>query len=255
MPESKKLSGHRARMREMLNEKGAGALSDIDMLEMLLFHCIARSDTRKTAEALIKKFGSFSSVLVAPKDQLLKVEGIGESSAIFLTQMPDFARYFIVDIERVKKRVFNTETAYEQMRHKFTGLLKECVAVMLLNSRGQVIFNDILWHGSVAQVPVYVRELVALCLHYEADTIIMAHNHPSGNPAPSKGDISATKELQIALDGVYVGLEDHLIITDTDYTSLAKSGWLSDIATATDMYRKNILLAAKQAEESLLLDE
>lgn len=247
--------GHRERVREKVNKVGVEALSDIDMLEIALFNSMPRGDTRAIATAMVKKFGSFSSAINAPKTELIKIDGLGEKSIKYLKTIPDLSRFYLDGLHKSKKRIFDVNSSYEYLKYKFLGMTKECVAVIILNSRGKVMFNDILWKGTVSQVPIYIRDLVALCIHYDADTVIIAHNHPSGNPAPSKGDISATKELQMALESVYVSLGDHLIITDTDYTSLRKSGWLGDLVTAANMYRKNILIAAKNIEQELELEE
>ncbi len=244
------------KIRNKLDTRGAAGLTDTDILDSLLSFIVVGRDTRKIATALIKKFGSFSTVLGAPESELLKITGIDIKTAKYLTQLPEFARYYLDDItNKTRKRIFDTNSSYDQFRLKFLGMTKECVAIIILNSRGQIVHNDILWQGTVSQVPVYIRELVSLCIHFDADTVIIAHNHPSGNPAPSRGDVSATKEIQIALDGIYVNLEDHLIITDTDYTSLRKSGWLSDVSAATSMYRNNILMSARKAEDELGLAE
>lgn len=248
--------GHRQRVREKLDKVGAAALSDVDMMELVLFNSMPRGDTRPVAEAMIKKFDDFASAINAPESELLKIKGLGEKTISYLKTIPDISRFYLDGMNKISKRVFDVNSAYDYLKYKFVGMTKECVAVIILNSRGKIMFNDILWQGTVSQVPIYVRELVALCIHYDADTIILAHNHPSGNPAPSKGDIAATKELQMALESVYVTLGDHLIITDTDdYTSLRKSGWLSDLATASDMYRKNILITAKNIERELDFEE
>ncbi|MFI3325735.1 MAG: DNA repair protein RadC [Clostridia bacterium] len=248
-------AGHRERVREKVEKVGVDALSDIDMLEIALFNCMTRGDTRGIATALVKKFGSFSASVNAPVTELLKIKGLGGKSVDFLKTIPDLSRFYLDGINKSKKRIFDINSSYEYLKYKFLGLTKECVAVVILDGRSKVVFNDILWQGTVSQVPVYVRDLVALCIHYDADTVIIAHNHPSGNPAPSKGDLSATKELQIALESVSVSLGDHLIITDTDYTSMRKSGWLGDLITASDQYRKSILIAAKKVEDELDFDD
>lgn len=243
--------GHRDRMRERLNQRGADGMSPTDVLELLLFQSIPRADVRVLAEALLKKFGSFAQVLGAPVSQLAKVPGIGLKTAEFLHMMPHFARYYLDDLAVNHKRIFDIETSYEQMRHKFLGRTKECIAVILLDSRGHMVYDGIVCEGAVSQVPLYVRSLVQLCIEFNADSVILGHNHTSGNPAPSRQDIVATKELQLALDGVYVSLEDHVIFTDTDYTSMRRSGWLTDVTAAAERFRKDMIISAREAEEAL----
>lgn len=254
MEEAKTHEGHRERMRIKLNEKGADGMAPEDVLELALFCSIPRADTRELALKLLKRFGSFSGVLNAPVKDLMRVEGVGGKTAELLHMLPQFARYYLDDLAAKSKRIFDVNSAYEQMKSKFVGRTRECVAALILNSRGQIMFDDILCQGTVSQVPIYVRELVELCIRFDADTVVLGHNHVSGNPAPSKGDIVATKELQLALDGVYVNLEDHIIFTHAGYTSMRKSGWLSDVTVATEQFRQNMLMEAMAAEESLNLD-
>ncbi|MEG1426598.1 MAG: JAB domain-containing protein [Oscillospiraceae bacterium] len=207
------------------------------------------------SERLLKKFGSFSRVLNASTRELIKVVGIGKSTADFLHMIPQFARYYLDDMNTSTRRVFDNQSAYNQLKSKFIGRRRECVVAMILNSRGAIKFNNVISEGSISQVPIYVRELVQLCIEHDADTVILAHNHTSGNPAPSRGDIVATKEIQLALDGIYVNLEDHMILTDTDYSSMRKSGWLSDVTAATAQFRKNMIVSAREAEEEIQLEK
>lgn len=251
MEENKSSLGHRKRMRERIEKNGADGMSAVDVLESIMYRTISQGDTRPAAESLLKKFGSFSRVLGAPVNELMKVSGVGAKTAEYLHMFPQFARYYLDDLESGKKRIFDTQSAYNYMKHWFVGRTRECVAALILNSRGQIMFDDILCEGSVSQVPIYVRPLAQLCIQYDADTVILAHNHTSGNPAPSNGDIVATKELQLALDGIYVNLEDHIIFTDSDYTSMRRSGWLTDVRAATEMFRKNMMISAREAEDEL----
>lgn len=244
-------SGHRSRMREKLEQNGSESMSSQDMLEMLLYQCLPRIDTNKLAAELLKRFDTFSGVINAPVKELVKVEGVGMSTAKFLHQLPQFMRFYMEDMTNATKRVFSSETAFELIRGKFLGRRNEIIVLMILNSRGQVIYNNVVSEGSVAMVPVYIKKVIELCIEYDADTVFIAHNHPSGNPAPSKGDIVATKELQLALESVYITLSDHLIFTDTDYTSMKKSGWLEDIAKASASFKQAQLNDALIAEKKL----
>ncbi len=243
--------GHRERMRGKINTMGADGMTSEDILEMALYLSLPRGDTKAIAKALLRRFHSFSGVLNAPIEELLKVKGVGNKTAESLHIIPQLARYYLDDTNKSRKRIFDINSAYDHFKHKFIARTKECVAVILLNSRGKVMYNNVLWEGSVSQVGIYVRELVSLCIYYDADCAIIAHNHPSGNPAPSRGDVVATKELQIALEGINVSLEDHLIITESDYTSLRKSGWLTDLTAAANAYRRELLATAREVEEEL----
>lgn len=245
-------AGHRERMRERLNETGAAAMTSQEMLEMLLYQCLPRIDTNQIAADLLKSFDTFAGVINAPVKELMRIGGIGRAAAEFIHSMPQFFRFYMEDMQNNDMRVFSSDSAYKLIRNKFVGRKNEIIVLMILNSRGQVVYNNIVTEGAVAMVPVYVKKVIELCFEYNADTVVLAHNHPSGNPAPSRGDIVATKELQMALDSVYVTLYDHLIFTDTDYTSMKRSGWLDDIAKSAEQFRQAALREALTAENTVI---
>lgn len=245
-------AGHRERMREKLEKTGAEAMSSQDMLELLLYQCLPRVDTASLAARLLEAFDTFSGVINAPVKELVKIQGIGRTTAEFIHTLPLFFRYYMEDLHNSEVRVYNSDTAYTLIKNKFYGRKNEIIVLMILNSRGQVVYNNQIAEGTVSMVPVYIKKLIELCLEYDADTVILAHNHPSGNPAPSRGDITATKEVQMALESIYVTLSDHLIFTDTDYTSMKKSGWLEDITRSMEHYRQAALREALKAENEII---
>lgn len=243
--------GHRNRMRAKLYDNGMESLSDVEVLETLLFHTIPRDDTKPLAIDLIEKFGTFSNVLKAPMKELLEINGVGNKTAQLLTSLPHFYRYFSVGLEQNRIRLFNLDVAIEHLKPKFFSKKFECVAVILLNSHAEILYEGIIYEGSVSQVPIYVRKIINLCIHYGADTVLLAHNHTSGSPVPSNGDVGATTELKLALNGIYVNLSDHLIFANDDYVSLKRSGWLKDVDKAIESYRRSTFNTAKVAEEEL----
>lgn len=245
-------AGHRKRMREKLEKSGAESMTSQEMLEMLLYQCLPRIDTSPIAAELLKNFDSFSGVINAPVKELVKVAGVGKSTAEFIHTLPLFFRYYMEDLHNSEVRIYSSDTAYTLIKNKFYGRKNEVIVLMILNSRGQVVFHNQIAEGTVSMVPVYIKKLIELCLEYDADTVILAHNHPSGNPAPSRGDVTATKEIQMALESIYVTLADHLIFTDTDYTSMKKSGWLEDITRSMEHYRQAALREALKAENEIL---
>lgn len=246
--------GHRERVREKLEEQGVETFDDVEILEFLLFNVLTRIDTKPVVKRLLKKFGSLSGVLNADEKDLLTVEGVGEKTTKYLTKFPSIIRYYMEDLNSSTKRIYDSNSAIEMLRPSFIGLKKEAVAVLMIDSSGKILFNDILWVGAVAQVPIYTRELVEKCIRYNADTVFVAHNHTSGNPAPSRNDLVATKELQFALESIFVNLDDHIIFTEKGFTSMKRSGWLKDVVAATSNYRNNILQTARDMEAELGLE-
>lgn len=246
--------GHRQRVRERLEEQGVETFGDVEILEFLLFSVLTRIDTKPLVKRLLAKFGSLSGVLNADEKDLITVEGVGEKTAKYLTKFPSIIRYYMEDLNSSTKRIYDSNSAIEVLKPNFIGLKKEAVAVLLIDSSCKILFNDILWVGSVSQVPIYTRDLVERCIRYNADTVVIAHNHTSGNIAPSKGDIIATKELQFALESIFVNLDDHIIFTEKSFTSMKRSGWLKDVVAATSNYKNNILQTARDMETELGLE-
>ncbi len=230
------------------------SLSQTEMMELLLESFAERENSNDLAKKLISKFGGFSRALNAPIEDILKIRGMDEKTAKYLKSIPDFARYYVDDMQKSSKRVFDVNSAISNMRPKFIGMNRECLVAMLLNSKGQIVFNDIIFKGSITHVPLYIKDLIALCINYDAQTAFIAHNHTGGSPAPSRNDVVATKELQIALESLYMNLEDHIVFTEDSYTSMKKSGWISDIVRATDNFRKSLILEAMSAESELELE-
>jgi len=209
-------------------------------------------DTEELAKALLFRFDSFAGVISAPIKELMKVKGMEHSAAKFITDIPRFFRRYIDDMNSPNLRVYSTEIAYKLVRNKFFGRKTEIIVLVILNSKGQVVYNNIIAEGSVSMVPVYIKQIMQLCVEYNADTIILAHNHPSGNPSPSKGDVVATKEVQMAVESIYVTMHDHMIFTDTDYFSMRGSGWLESIVRGTEQVRQNALAEAMADERAWL---
>lgn len=230
-------AGHRLRVKERFLRDGLDGFEPHVVLEMLLYYTVPQGDTNPTAHRLLQKFGSFDRVLDAPYEELLKVKGIGPSAATFLKLIPAVSRRYLEEKALEKGRAYSIEEAAQILIPKFVGRQKEAIAVLLLDSKGIPLYSGIVAEGSIHAVPVYVREIIQLATNYGADTLILAHNHPSGNAAPSTGDITATKEVLRAVESVNMTLGDHLIIAGNDYTSFRKSGWLQ--ALAEEQIRKN----------------
>lgn len=221
--------GHRKRVQERFLKKGVDSFESHQILELLLFFSIPRGDTNELAHRLIDQFGSLSGVFHAPFEELQKVKGVGRISALLLHLIPQLCRVYYEDLNREKVRVFEVEQAAEILKRKFIGRTNEVVVLMLLDSQCRLILCEVVNEGTVNTVPVYVRRIVELAVRYNASAAILSHNHPSGNPVPSKGDIESTVSVYHALKSVEVPLRDHIIFGDEDYISLSHLGILTDI--------------------------
>ena len=239
--------------KEILEEKPIGAVepSAEELLKNILDHSM-EGDTEAVTKGLLARFDSFAGVLNSPVRELMKVKGMERSAAEYIASIPMFFRKYMDDMNSQDLRVYSTEVAYKLIRNKFIGRKTEIIVLVILNSKGRVVYNNIISEGSIGMVPVYIKQIMQLCVEYNADTVILAHNHPSGNPTPSKGDVVATKEIQMALEGIYVTLHDHLIFTDVDYFSMRSSGWLDKIIKATEAFRRQSLAEARSDEKKWL---
>ncbi|WP_101697909.1 JAB domain-containing protein [Clostridium minihomine] len=222
-------AGHRKRMQDRFLNKGIDSFESHEVLEMLLFFSIPRGDTNELAHRLMDQFGSLSGVFHAPYEELLNIKGVGRVSALLIKMIPQLCRVYYEDCHKEKVRVFEVEQAADIFRRKYIGRANEVVVLMLLDSQCRLILCDVVNEGAVNTVPVYVRRIVELAVRYNASAAILSHNHPSGNPVPSKGDIESTISVFHALKAVNVPLRDHIIFGDQDYLSLSHLGILKDI--------------------------
>ncbi len=216
-------------MRKRFLEHGIDVFEPHEVIEMVLYHTIARGDTNETAHRLLERFGSLSGVFDAPYEELLKIPGVGEVSAAYLKMIPQICRRYYEDAYREKTTVFDAETAAEILKKKFIGRSNETVVLMLLDSQCRMLHCGAVNEGSVTAVPVYVRKIVSLALSYNAESAVLAHNHPSGNVVPSQGDLSATIEVYYALESVGVRLRDHIVVSGEDHLSMSHTNLPKDL--------------------------
>lgn len=215
---------HRQRMREKFWKEGPDAFHKHEILEMLLYYAIPRKNTNEEAHDLINLVGSFSGVFEAPASTLKKVKGIGNSSAMLLKLIPAVARIYMEDKNFDTSKVVTEDNAGEILKDKFIGRVNEVVVLMLLDSKNKMVFCGVVSEGSMNSADIYIRDIIRMCVEYNATSAIIAHNHPSGMALPSKNDLQTTVRLVDAMEMVNVSLIDHYIFADGDYVSIAQSG-------------------------------
>ena len=212
--------GHRERMRKKFLLNGLDNFEDHEILEFILFYAIPRKDTNEIAHLLIEKFGSLDAILDAPINLLKEVNGIGESAAIFIKIISSLARTYV---ER-KNSAINNYKDESDLNHKialkFIGRTEETVAVILLDAKGKIIYEGIVTKGSVNAVNIYLRKIIELITLYNASSILIAHNHPSGIAVPSQEDIETTAKLSNIFQSMNINFLDHIIVADHDFVSL-----------------------------------
>lgn len=204
---------------------------------------VLRADTKEEslADALLGRFETLAGVLDAPAEILLETPGMDARVAGALCAYPDIFRAYTESKQLVRTRIVDTACAFEAVRRKFLGRKTEIVVLLLLDSKGYLQYIGVVSEGSVRGVPVYIRDIVRLCLLYGADAVYLAHNHPSGNCAPSKQDITATKEIELALSSIDVVLSDHFIFTDEDFLSLRATGVLQRLRHDIAAFKRQLI--------------
>lgn len=220
---------HRERMRARFLKGGYAQMADHEKLELLLFYACARKDTNPLAHRLLHRFGSLAGVFDAPYQELLEVDGIGEVGATLLKLVPMFLRDYESD-KLSQVRLHDGDAIGSYLVKQFIGYEhQEVLMAVGLNRKGSVISCAILAEGSIDTLPIYVRKIAEHAIRSCADSIILAHNHPSGNLIPSVQDVQVTRDVFHALQLLQIPLRDHYIISGRDYMSFTKVGMLKDL--------------------------
>lgn len=222
-------SGHRERLRNRFLKSGLDGFAPHNILELLLFYSIARADTNELAHRLIKRFGSFSAVLDAPFEELLKIKGVGRNTAVLLKLIPQISRTYNEDKAGARKIISGEKAASEYLIPKFIGRQNEVFYLVCLDTQNRILFSDILFEGTVDASSVSMRRIVEACVQCGASCVIMAHNHPTGLALPSPEDIHVTRHVNKVLKSMGIRLLDHIIVAGESYLSLADSGVLIDL--------------------------
>jgi DNA repair protein RadC len=209
--------GHRERLRQRFLKDGLESFEPHNVLELLLFFSIPMKDTNEEAHSLINTFGSLSSVFDASFDELCKVKGIGEKTATLIKLMPELFKKYEVDKVNNEEIVLNTcELVAKYVSKYFKGVTEEQLYLLCLDSSLRVLCFEQISTGVVNAAPINNRKIVELAYKYNASSIILVHNHPSGVVAPSRADINATISMAELLNSLGMKLNDHIIIGNGD---------------------------------------
>ena len=218
-----------------------GELSDFDALVYVLQQAEPDCDARHLAKVLLDKYDRLCDVMETLPELLMRTPGVPSHMAEMITAYPALFRQYQESKNRTRQRVWDTATAYQLVRSKFLSRKTEIMVLQVLDSKGVLRYMGIVAEGNTRSVPLYIREIMRLCLAYEADTVYISHNHPSGNVTPSMADISVTKEIALALSGIDVSLSDHFIFTDEDFLSMRESGVLKKLRNEVTEVKRQIL--------------
>ncbi|MEP0324159.1 RadC family protein [Bauldia litoralis] len=210
---------HRERVRERFNEIGGESLRDYELLELILFQAIPRVDTKPIAKALLARFGSFTEVLSAPPARLVEVKGVGERAAHHLKVIYAASQRFAKDKVRKGVELGSWSAVVDHCRAAMGFEPVEQFRVLFLDKRNVLIADEVQQSGTVDHTPVYPREVVKRALELSATAIILVHNHPSGDPTPSRADISMTKTLVDIAKPLGIAVHDHIIVGKNEHVS------------------------------------
>ena len=217
-------TGHRARLRERLLKGGAEALADYEILEFLLFGAIKQGDTKPVAKELMDRFGSLPAVLNADPGALQDVKGVGEASAAALKSVALAARRMARSEVSQKPVLGSWQALLDYLTIDMAHLTVERVRVLYLNAQNRMIMDHHVGDGSIDEAAIHPREVIRQGLDLGATALILVHNHPSGNPEPSRADIQITNRIAEAGRLLGITVHDHVIIGRNGHVSLRAKG-------------------------------
>ena len=218
--------GHRERLRERFLAGGPDSMPDYELMELVLFAAIPRRDVKPLAKALIARFGSFAEAIAAPRERILEVEGMSDGAA---TQLKI--------LEAAALRLSQTRVLGRPVLSSWAALIDYCAAsmarspteefrVLFLDRKNAVIADEVQSTGTIDHTPVYPREIVKRALELGASAVILVHNHPSGDPTPSRADIEMTRDVADAAKALKITVHDHVIVGRSGHASFKALGLL-----------------------------
>ncbi len=218
--------GHRERLRDRFMKGGADALADYELLELILFQSRPRGDVKPLAKSLIKRFGSFAEVISAAPERLTEINGVGSSTVVALKSIQAAALKLSQAQVLNKPTLASWSALMDYCRASMAYHTTEQFRILFLDRKNVLIADEIQQTGTVDHTPVYPREVVKRALELGASAVIMVHNHPSGDPTPSRADIDMTNKVKEAGEKLGVTLHDHIVIGRAGDTSFKSMGLL-----------------------------
>jgi len=214
-------SGHRERARQRFLRTGEEALDDYELLELILFLAVPRQDTKAMAKELLAKFGTYSNVLSASPERLAEIKGIKGAVATNLKIVQAAAQRFARDrVPRDMPILGSWQTLIDYVRTQMAFNDIEQFRILFLDKKNRLIADEVQQAGTVDHTPVYPREVIKRTLELSATAIILVHNHPSGDPAPSSADVQMTRQINDIARPLGITVHDHIIVGRTGHSSL-----------------------------------
>jgi DNA repair protein RadC len=212
--------GHRQRLRERLLQAGADAVRDYELLELILFRAIPQRDVKPLAKTLIERFGSFAEAISAPAERLKEVKGLGDAAIAEIKIVQAAASQYARGQTRKRTVLSSWTSVLDYCRTAMAFADKEQFRILFLDKRNQLIADEVQQTGTVDHTPVYPREVVKRALELSATAIILVHNHPGGDPTPSRADIEMTRVIVEVAKPLGITVHDHIIVGKEGHASL-----------------------------------
>ncbi len=230
MPDTKKnplphYLGHRKRLKEKLT-RDSRALADYEILELVLASVLPRRDTKPLAKDLLARFGSLKDAIMARPDQLAGIKGMGDGVKAHWQLMQEIYARVGEDSARKGTPLSDPTQVAQAAMARIGNKGTEEFWTAFLDSKNRLIAWEQVSKGTVNATPVFPREILATALRLEAVGLILAHNHPGGDPTPSREDVLLTERIRESAEGLDIRVLDHIIVTDHDYYSFNEQGRL-----------------------------
>lgn len=232
MPEPKKphkCEGHRIRLREKFLTSGLDGFHDYEVIELLLTLATPRKDCKDQAKAALKRFKTLQGVLEAPSEQLQEIKGIGPKNIFGIKLVRAVAERFLQKKLIRKDPIRSSKELFDYLYYSLRDKKREVFKVVFLDAQNKVIAIEDLFEGTLTASSIYPREVVQSALRHHAAGLFLVHNHPSGEPRPSREDRLITCELIHACRVMGITVHEHLVIGDNTYFSFADHGHIAEI--------------------------
>lgn len=211
-------------MRKRLFEQRGEGLHDHEIIEYLLALAIPRRDTKEIAKQLLAKYGGLSALLTADPESIMREKWMGETSVAALKIVQVAALRLLKEPVHQQPILASWQSLLDYLRADMAHLTIERVRTLYLNSKNMLIRDEVASEGSVDQAAIYTREVVRRAMDLGAVAIILVHNHPSGDSAPSRQDIAMTRDIMNAAKGFGIVVHDHIIIGKDGFSSMRSAG-------------------------------
>jgi len=228
--EAQHQQGHRKRVKDrfikLVEKNATSSLQDYEILELVLFMAVSRGDVKPLAKNLLKAFGSFPAVISASPAELKAIKGVGDTAVSALKIVKESSLRLMSSELKERLVLTSWKAVLDYLKAALAFEKKEQFRVMFLDNKNSLIADEVLQQGTIDHTPVYPREVVKRALDLGAKSVILVHNHPSGNPEPSKADLTMTRKIVQAASALEIEVHDHIIIGGSKHYSFRNKGLL-----------------------------